>query len=109
MTAVGEALCLLLVGHALGDFYSQSDKLASEKERSRTAMLHHCVLYAIGMAVAIAVLAYGLQCNLRAAALWGWGRLRYMLGAECCCLRAFKIPMLIMAIAAMAMPSATKS
>ena len=66
---MGEALCLLLVGHALGDFYSQSDRLASEKELLRTAMLHHCVLYAAGMAVAIAVLAYGLQCDLRAAAL----------------------------------------
>lgn len=66
---MGEALCLLLVGHTFGDFYFQSDKLASKKERSRTAMLHHCVLYAIGMAAAIAVLAYGLQCDLRAAAL----------------------------------------
>lgn len=67
MTAVGETLCLLLVGHALGDFYSQSDKMAFEKEHSRAAMLRHCAFYAIGMAVAIAVLGYGLQCDLCAA------------------------------------------
>ena len=63
MAIVGEALCLLLAGHAVGDFWLQSDDLASKKDRSGAAMLRHGVIYAAAMAVAAALVAIGLRCD----------------------------------------------
>ncbi len=70
MAIVGEALCLLLAGHAVGDFWLQSDDLASKKDRSGAAMLRHSVIYATAMAVAAALVAIGLRCDPWARVAW---------------------------------------
>lgn len=74
MGTVGEVLCLLFAGHAVGDFCLQTDSLAFEKERSRAAMLRHCAIYAMAMAAATALVVFGMRCDLRAA-LGAWAGL----------------------------------
>lgn len=74
MGTVGEVLCLLLAGHAVGDFCLQTDSLAFEKERSKAAMLRHCAIYAMAMVVAIALVVFGMRCDLWAA-LGAWAGL----------------------------------
>lgn len=51
------AFSIMLLGHIIGDFYVQSDKLAKEKERSKKACAKHCLIYALCMAVFVALLA----------------------------------------------------
>lgn len=40
---------LFLLGHILGDFYFQTDRLAESKQSRQPALLQHCFLYAIAM------------------------------------------------------------
>ena len=42
-------LLLLLVGHVLGDFYIQTEKIAKEKENSFRWVLKHCFFYLLTM------------------------------------------------------------
>lgn len=46
-------LLLLLIGHFIGDFYLQSDKVANNKYGCKIHLIKHCVLYAISMIVVI--------------------------------------------------------
>lgn len=47
--------CFLLF-HMLFDFYSQSNKMADEKEYNRIALGMHCLVYAAGAAATAALL-----------------------------------------------------
>jgi hypothetical protein len=53
-------LFTLLLGHALGDFYFQSDRIAQEKKQKLGVLLLHILIYAIVMA---AVLLAGIQLS----------------------------------------------
>ena len=48
-------LIVMLMGHVLGDFYFQSDKLVEEKKTDYHAVLRHGFYYSIGMAVVFGV------------------------------------------------------
>ncbi len=58
---------LFLVGHMLGDYYLQSDKLAKRKNSSLIGLMQHSVIYAIAMmAVIIPVLSPGALASAAA-------------------------------------------
>lgn len=64
-----ELILLFLLGHLLGDFYFQTNKLARTKEHHQRAMLIHCFLYLAAMVlVVLPVLSWKL---LGAAVLLG--------------------------------------
>lgn len=44
---------LLILGHVLGDFYLQTQKMADKKRTNIVSMVLHCVLYAIVMCVVL--------------------------------------------------------
>ena len=44
---------LIIIGHILGDFYFQFDKMAENKKRSVWYMLLHCILYTLVMGIII--------------------------------------------------------
>lgn len=44
---------LLILGHILGDFYLQTEKMADKKRTNIVTMMLHCVLYGIAMFVAL--------------------------------------------------------
>lgn len=44
-----EFLLILLLGHVLGDFYIQTDKMAQKKERDIKWVLIHCLCYLVTM------------------------------------------------------------
>ena len=46
-------LILFLIGHVLGEFYFQTDKLAIDKDKSITKLLLHCLIYLIAMILTI--------------------------------------------------------
>lgn len=48
-----EIFLIVLLGHVIGDFYVQTEKIAREKEEQYRYVLLHCVLYACTMAVVI--------------------------------------------------------
>lgn len=58
---------VMLVGHMLGDFYLQTDKLVKERKERYAAVVKHGVLYAI---VAAAVMALGLPITGSSILLW---------------------------------------
>ncbi|MCD8363151.1 MAG: DUF3307 domain-containing protein [Lachnospiraceae bacterium] len=47
---------LILLGHILGDFYVQTDKVAEEKRKSMIYMLLHCLLYTIVTGISFCIL-----------------------------------------------------
>lgn len=58
---------LFLVGHMLGDYYLQSDKLAKRKNSSYIGLAQHSVIYAIAMmAVIIPILSPGVLASAAA-------------------------------------------
>lgn len=64
MVSLGETLCLLLLGHVVGDFYFQSDEMAIAKERSYAERVRHGVFYALGIAPVLVAIAIFLGCPL---------------------------------------------
>lgn len=42
---------LLIVGHIIGDFYAQTDKIAEEKKTKFYMLLKHCIIYVIMLAM----------------------------------------------------------
>jgi len=44
---------LLLIGHFLGDFYFQTDKIAKNKNINSSQLIKHCFLYTIAMVLVI--------------------------------------------------------
>lgn len=53
---------VMLLGHILGDFYFQSDKLAEEKDKSLRAVLKHCLYYTLCI-VGIFFICIPFSCN----------------------------------------------
>ena len=51
---------LLMLGHIIGDFYLQTDKLAAKKKKSTPSMLLHCLLYTIVLGVGVSILSGGV-------------------------------------------------
>lgn len=47
---------IFLLGHVLGDFYFQSEKMAQEKIKSIRWVFLHCIFYCIGMIVVMLVM-----------------------------------------------------
>lgn len=58
---------VMLVGHVLGDFYLQTDKLVKERKERYTAVIKHGVIYAV---VAAVVMALGLSITGSSVLLW---------------------------------------
>ncbi len=46
-----------MLGHIIGDFYLQTDKLAAKKKKSTPSMLLHCLLYTIVLGVGVSILS----------------------------------------------------
>lgn len=55
---------LILLGHIIGDFYVQTDKMAEKKKKSIKYMLIHCLIYAIVMGVCFYILSGNVGCIL---------------------------------------------
>ena len=53
MRMINDFLYILLIGHFLGDFYLQSDKLAREKEKSLKAFFVHSLIYSLTIIVLV--------------------------------------------------------
>lgn len=49
-----------MLGHIIGDFYLQTDKLAAKKKKSTPSMLLHCLLYTIVLGVGVSILSGGV-------------------------------------------------
>ena len=49
-----------MLGHIIGDFYLQTDKLAAKKKKSTPSMLLHCLLYTIVLGVGVSILSRGV-------------------------------------------------
>lgn len=47
---------LILLGHIIGDFYVQTDKIAEKKQNSKKYMLIHCLIYTIVMGICFYIL-----------------------------------------------------
>ena len=47
---------LILLGHIIGDFYVQTDKMAEKKQNSIKYMLIHCLIYTIVMGICFYIL-----------------------------------------------------
>ena len=48
---------LLMLGHIIGDFYLQTDKLAEKKKKSIPFMLLRCLLYTIVIGAGVSILS----------------------------------------------------
>ncbi len=62
---------LVIIGHILGDFYIQTDKVANEKKNSAWYMLLHGVLYMIGMYIVLVALTGNFFEGLKIAVIIG--------------------------------------
>lgn len=51
---------LILLGHILGDFYVQTDKIAEKKKISIKYMLIHCLIYAIMIGTGVYIFSRGM-------------------------------------------------
>lgn len=51
---------LILLGHIIGDFYVQTDKIAEKKKNSIKYMLIHCLIYTIVMGIGFYELSIGI-------------------------------------------------
>lgn len=51
---------LILLGHIIGDFYVQTDKIAEKKKNSIKYMLIHCLIYTIVIGIGFYVLSRGI-------------------------------------------------
>ena len=51
---------LILLGHIIGDFYVQTDKIAEKKKNSIKYMLIHCLIYTIVMGISFYILCRGI-------------------------------------------------
>lgn len=51
---------LILLGHIIGDFYVQTDKLAEKKKNSMKYMLMHCFIYTITVGIGFHILSRGI-------------------------------------------------
>lgn len=49
-----------MLGHIMGDFYLQTDKLAEKKKKSIQYMLLHCLLYTIVLGAGVYILSRGV-------------------------------------------------
>lgn len=47
---------LILLGHVIGDFYAQTDKMAEKKKESTKYMLLHCLIYTIVIGIGLYIL-----------------------------------------------------
>ncbi len=59
---------LVLLGHMIGDFYVQTDKMAEKKKNSRWYMLIHCLIYTIVLGICFYVLCGKVVDVVRIAA-----------------------------------------
>lgn len=50
-------ILILLLGHVLGDFYFQSDKMAEDKKENSGALLCHAAVYAVCMGISLLLCA----------------------------------------------------
>ncbi|MGN0350847.1 MAG: DUF3307 domain-containing protein [Roseburia sp.] len=55
---------LILLGHIIGDFYVQTDKIAEKKKNSIKYMLVHCLIYTIVMGIGFYILSRGIGKTL---------------------------------------------
>lgn len=52
---------LILLGHIIGDFYAQTDKMAEKKKTSIKYMLIHCLIYTIAVGSGLFLLYRGIE------------------------------------------------
>jgi hypothetical protein len=62
---------LLILGHVLGDFYIQTDKIADKKQNSTWYLLLHCFLYTLGMIVIVVAFTGNLAQGIKLSILIG--------------------------------------
>lgn len=55
---------LILLGHIIGDFYVQTDKIAEKKKSSIKYMLIHCLMYTIVMGICFYILSRKIEGTL---------------------------------------------
>ena len=55
---------LILLGHIIGDFYVQTDKIAEKKKSSIKYMLIHCLMYTIVMEICFYILSRKIEGTL---------------------------------------------
>lgn len=55
---------LIILGHIIGDFYLQTDKMAENKKKSMKYMIMHCLIYALLMAIIIFLLSSNIMQTL---------------------------------------------
>lgn len=55
---------LIILGHIIGDFYLQTDKMAENKKKSMKYMIMHCLIYALLMAIIIFLLSNSIMQTL---------------------------------------------
>lgn len=60
---------LIILGHIVGDFYLQTDKIASNKKTSMKYMILHCLIYSMLMAVIILLLSNDVKLILQMTGL----------------------------------------
>ncbi len=60
---------LIILGHIIGDFYFQTDKIAENKKTSMKYMILHCVIYSMLMAVIMLLLSNDLMLVLEITGL----------------------------------------
>lgn len=55
---------LIILGHIIGDFYVQTDKIAERKKNSMKYMLIHCLIYTIVIGIGFYVLSGEIFCSI---------------------------------------------
>lgn len=57
-------MILIILGHLLGDFYLQTDKIATKKKTMPGYMLLHCFLYSIVMYIVMIILTKNINVSI---------------------------------------------
>ena len=58
---------LIILGHIIGDFYLQTDRIASKKKNLMRYMILHCVIYTLLMTIVILLLSNSIIHTLQAS------------------------------------------
>ena len=76
-------MILIILGHLLGDFYLQTDKIATKKKTMPGYMLLHCFLYSIAMYIVMIILTENIREIILLLGLMGqYGAVGFVLTAK---------------------------